>query len=119
LPNVHTEFLANLGTTTAANTGSHHFGTDADNVSATVSCGTVTGTNPTLTPILQKLGEDGVWVDVHSFAPLTASNQSRSVELRVRSLLTSDRHSVLRFRWTVTGTTPSFQNLTFTVVGTA
>lgn len=67
----------------------------------------VTGTSPSCAFVLERKGADGVYYAIASPAAVTAPRQ---VSLSVGTLLSTPAAlgSVVRLRWVITGTTPSF-----------
>lgn len=84
-------------------------GTSRDNTLLTTAGGegylqvtTVTGGTPNLAARVQHSVDAAVWVDLVTFAAVTASNTAQRIEVAG----TVNRHT--RAIWTITGTTPNF-----------
>lgn len=84
---------------------------DSPTVSALISCGTVTGTTPSLTPTLE-CSEDGVtWFTLQAGVAMTTTGAKQ------RLSASGVVEPFVRVSWPLpTGTTPSFANFTVTMV---
>lgn len=84
---------------------------DHPTVTALISCGTVTGTTPSLTPVLEA-SEDGTnWFTLQTGAAMTTNGAKQ------RLVGTEVVEPFVRVSWPApTGTTPSFAGFTVTFV---
>lgn len=99
--------------TAAGNTGTQENSSQASEpiVAALISVGTVTGTTPSLTPILEVSADGTIWYTLAAGAAITTSNQKQ------RLVANPVVEPYVRVSWPApTGTTPSFAGLSVTFV---
>lgn len=82
-----------------------------------IVCSARSGTNPTLDAIVQHSIDGGTtWFDLVTFTQLTATGQELKSYAEVESSSAQTVGKLVRAKWTVGGTTPSF---TFAITGAA
>lgn len=80
---------------------------EVGNVAIDVNVTAVSGTTPSLALVVDRLGSDGIYYQIHAFAAITAAGKA-SVNLGPGATVNAIPGNAIRLRWTVTGTTPSF-----------
>lgn len=76
-------------------------------IAVDVNVSTVSGSTPSMTLYLERLGADGVWYEAWSSSAITAAGQT-STSIGPGCATAQVLTGSIRLRWAITGTSPSF-----------